>query len=187
MSFLARLKVYKTTSNEIIGKIDRRIVCQSNVVFLMFRAPLLLLAGTCYTLQLFMEGRECVQGSVGAEIRQCSNVDGDQNIITFREPFSGKTTVNGGLTDSGLGARQFSKLVTTMGIPGITAKTIKRREREIKIPIYDVAKDSCLRVIEEEIECMRLSNSCSHIGALLFKIDLAVKMGYTKITCTEEP
>lgn len=90
MSFLARLNVYKTTSNEIIGKIDRRIVCQSNVVFLMFRAPLLLLAGTCYTLQLFMEGRECVQGSVGAEIRQCSNVNGDQNTITFREPFSGK-------------------------------------------------------------------------------------------------
>ncbi|VDI57951.1 BTB/POZ domain-containing protein 1/2 [Mytilus galloprovincialis] len=96
MSFLARLKVYKTTSNEIIGKIDRRIVCQSNVVFLMFKAPLLLLAGTCYTLQLFMEGKECVQGSVGAAIRQCSNVDGDQNIITFKEPVSGNTTVNGG-------------------------------------------------------------------------------------------
>ncbi|VDI22881.1 Hypothetical predicted protein [Mytilus galloprovincialis] len=62
-----------------------------------------------------------------------------------------------GLTDSGLGARQFNKLVTTMGIPGITAKTIKRREREIKIPNYDVAKDSCLRVIEEEIECMSKS------------------------------
>ncbi|XP_076086877.1 uncharacterized protein LOC143057454 [Mytilus galloprovincialis] len=44
-----------------------------------------------------------------------------------------------------------------MGIPGITAKTIKRREREIKIPNYDVAKDSCLRVIEEEIECMSKS------------------------------
>ncbi|VDI08996.1 Hypothetical predicted protein [Mytilus galloprovincialis] len=39
-----------------------------------------------------------------------------------------------GLTDSGLGARQFNKLVTTMGIPGITAKTIKRERKGNKDP-----------------------------------------------------
>ncbi|VDI25303.1 Hypothetical predicted protein [Mytilus galloprovincialis] len=42
-----------------------------------------------------------------------------------------------------------------MGIPWITTKTIKRTERETKIPMYDVAKDSCSRVIEEDIECTR--------------------------------
>jgi hypothetical protein len=33
----------------------------------------------------------------------------------------------------------------------------------------------------------RLSESCSHIGAVLFKVEAAVKLGYTKTACTEEP
>ena len=33
----------------------------------------------------------------------------------------------------------------------------------------------------------RLSEACSHIAALLFKIEAAVRLGYTKKTCTELP
>ena len=32
----------------------------------------------------------------------------------------------------------------------------------------------------------RLGESCSHIGAMLFKIEAAVRLGYTNTTCTEQ-
>ncbi|VDI28050.1 Hypothetical predicted protein [Mytilus galloprovincialis] len=86
----------------------------------------------------------------------CERVDGAQKArINGGDQWSRLEMFEPGLTDSGLGAQHFSKLVTTMGIPWITTKTIKRTERETKIPMYDVAKDSCLRVIEEDIECTR--------------------------------
>ena len=33
----------------------------------------------------------------------------------------------------------------------------------------------------------RLGESCSHIGALLFKLEAAVRLGYTSSTCTDVP
>ena len=33
----------------------------------------------------------------------------------------------------------------------------------------------------------RLGESCSHIGALLFKIKMVVRLGYTRIACTDKP
>ena len=33
----------------------------------------------------------------------------------------------------------------------------------------------------------RLGESCSHIGALLFKVEMAVRLGYTQIACTDKP
>ncbi|KAJ8050601.1 hypothetical protein HOLleu_03864 [Holothuria leucospilota] len=32
-----------------------------------------------------------------------------------------------------------------------------------------------------------LGKSCSHIGAVLFKIEAAVRLGYTKAACTDMP
>ena len=32
-----------------------------------------------------------------------------------------------------------------------------------------------------------LGESCSHIGAILFKIEAAVRLGYTKVACTDLP
>lgn len=33
----------------------------------------------------------------------------------------------------------------------------------------------------------RLGESCTHIGAILFKIEAAVRSGFTKRACTDEP
>ena len=33
----------------------------------------------------------------------------------------------------------------------------------------------------------RLSESCSHVAAVLFKLEAAVRLGYTTKACTEEP
>ncbi|CAC5368836.1 unnamed protein product [Mytilus coruscus] len=53
-------------------------------------------------------------------------------------------------------------------------------------PWIALTKDGSVAVAH--CDCMAgLSESCSHIGALLFKIEAAVKLGYTKTACTEEP
>ena len=33
----------------------------------------------------------------------------------------------------------------------------------------------------------RLGESCSHVAAILFKLEAAVRLGYTQLTCTEQP
>ncbi|KAL3888060.1 hypothetical protein ACJMK2_000442 [Sinanodonta woodiana] len=44
------------------------------------------------------------------------------------------------------------------------------------------------RVIAAHCDCMAgLGESCSHVGALLFKIEAAVRNGYTRLACTEKP
>ena len=35
--------------------------------------------------------------------------------------------------------------------------------------------------------CFRLGESCSHVAALLFKVEAAVRLGYTRRACTELP
>lgn len=35
--------------------------------------------------------------------------------------------------------------------------------------------------------CNRLGECCSHVGALLFKVEAAVRLGYTREACTEQP
>ncbi|KAL3847209.1 hypothetical protein ACJMK2_018131 [Sinanodonta woodiana] len=43
-------------------------------------------------------------------------------------------------------------------------------------------------VIAAHCDCMAgLGETCSHIGALLFKIEAAVRLGYTSSTCTDRP
>ncbi|KAL3885006.1 hypothetical protein ACJMK2_025105 [Sinanodonta woodiana] len=43
-------------------------------------------------------------------------------------------------------------------------------------------------VIAAHCNCMAgLGETCSHIGALLFKIEAAVRLGYTSSTCTDRP
>ncbi|KAL3885690.1 hypothetical protein ACJMK2_025736 [Sinanodonta woodiana] len=51
-----------------------------------------------------------------------------------------------------------------------------------------VAVTSEGRVIAAHCDCMAgLGESCSHVGALLFKIEAAVCNGYTRLACTEKP
>ena len=33
----------------------------------------------------------------------------------------------------------------------------------------------------------RMGESCSHVGALLFKVEAAVRLGYTSVACTSQP
>ncbi|XP_013411941.1 uncharacterized protein LOC106174794 [Lingula anatina] len=49
-----------------------------------------------------------------------------------------------------------------------------------------VRKDG--QVIAAHCDCMAgLGESCSHVGALLYKIEAAVRLGYTTSACTDEP
>ena len=54
------------------------------------------------------------------------------------------------------------------------------------IPWVAINKEAT-NIIAAHCTCMAgLGESCSHIGALLFKVEAAVRCGYTKLTCTEE-
>ena len=53
-------------------------------------------------------------------------------------------------------------------------------------PWISLNKETCA-VVNAHCTCMAgLGESCSHIGGLLFKVEAAVRAGYTKRACTEE-
>jgi hypothetical protein len=59
------------------------------------------------------------------------------------------------MIEVGIGPRQVNKLVTALGIPGVSAKTLKKREREIQKPLADLATMSGHQAVQEEIEKTR--------------------------------
>ncbi|MES9904366.1 MAG: hypothetical protein ABW168_17025 [Sedimenticola sp.] len=56
------------------------------------------------------------------------------------------TTVNyiSAMVHAGIGEKHLNALLTTLGVPHINAKTLKRRERDIGPFIEKTAKESCL-------------------------------------------
>ena len=53
-------------------------------------------------------------------------------------------------------------------------------------PWVAVSRDA--KVLTAHCDCMAgLGETCSHIAAVLFKIEAAVRLGYTSVACTDEP
>ncbi len=52
---------------------------------------------------------------------------------------------------TGLGPEQVGYFFTTMNIPPITAKALKKREREIGTSIEKKAEETCKQAVQEEI------------------------------------
>ncbi|XP_063436635.1 uncharacterized protein LOC134718073 [Mytilus trossulus] len=78
------------------------------------------------------------------------------------------------MIEAGIGPRQLNKFVTALGIPGATAKTLKKREREIQKPLSEIAKTSCVNALQEEIEKTReqLNVETTAIPKLTAKYDM---------------
>ncbi|CAC5421914.1 unnamed protein product [Mytilus coruscus] len=60
------------------------------------------------------------------------------------------STSSSAMPDVGIGVRQLSRLMTIMGVPGSSERTMKKRERELFKPMVDVARDSCHEAITKE-------------------------------------
>ena len=56
-----------------------------------------------------------------------------------------------GMLDAGIGPSQVNTLLSGMNIPPVCAKTLKGREREVGPVIESMAKRSCKRALEEEL------------------------------------
>ena len=53
-------------------------------------------------------------------------------------------------------------------------------------PWVAVSRDA--KVLTAHCDCMvSLGETCSHIAAVLFKIEAALRLGYTSVACTDEP
>jgi len=82
------------------------------------------------------------------------------------------------MIEVGIGPRQVNKFVTALGIPGILAKTLKKREREIQKPLADLATTSCHQAVQEEIEKTRYNvvaqnrHICNQLFVTFWKIFL---------------
>ncbi|XP_052075942.1 uncharacterized protein LOC127714036 [Mytilus californianus] len=61
------------------------------------------------------------------------------------------------MIDVGIGVRQLSRLMTIMGVPGSSERTMKKRERELFKPMVDVARDSCHEAITKECSETRIA------------------------------
>ena len=63
----------------------------------------------------------------------------------------------------------------------------QRINDECHTPWVALSMKDTVHVIAAHCSCMAgLGESCSHIGALLFKMEAAVRLGYTKKACTSE-
>ncbi|CAC5380286.1 unnamed protein product [Mytilus coruscus] len=60
------------------------------------------------------------------------------------------------MIDVGIGVRQLSRLMTIMGVPGSSERTMKKRKRELFKPMVDVARDSCHEAITKECSETRI-------------------------------
>ena len=54
------------------------------------------------------------------------------------------------MTDAGLNCRQMNRFLTTLEVPPIHHKTVKRYERELSGSIHEVAAKSCAQALEGE-------------------------------------
>ncbi|CAC5406552.1 unnamed protein product [Mytilus coruscus] len=66
-------------------------------------------------------------------------------ILKHKHKSSPKTMI-----DVDIGVRQLARLMTIMGVPGSSERTMKKRERELFKPMVDVARDSCHEAITKE-------------------------------------
>ncbi|XP_076090454.1 uncharacterized protein LOC143062652 isoform X1 [Mytilus galloprovincialis] len=79
--------------------------------------------------------------------------------------------------------------LTEKGAPFILKADVKPSQRVNEDPHHPwVAVNSSGTVVAAHCDCMAgLSEVCSHVAALLFKIEAAGRLGYTRKACTEEP
>ncbi|CAC5388590.1 unnamed protein product [Mytilus coruscus] len=61
------------------------------------------------------------------------------------------------MIDFGIGVRHLARLMTIMGVPGSSERTMKKRERELFKPMVDVARDSCHEAITKECSETRIA------------------------------
>ncbi|CAC5420050.1 unnamed protein product [Mytilus coruscus] len=114
-------------------------------------------------LNLLNVEKEKMQGFGSYLAIRCLNCNMLNNILTNKTHYGTKgpaifdinTKAAIGMIEAGIGPRQLNKFVTALGIPGATAKTLKKREREIQKPLSEIAKTSCVNAIQEEIEKTR--------------------------------
>ncbi|VDI69646.1 myosin V [Mytilus galloprovincialis] len=114
-------------------------------------------------LNLLNVEKEKLQGFGSYLTIRCLNCNMLNNILTNKTHYGTKgpaifdinTKAAIGMIEAGIGPRQLNKFVTALGIPGATAKTLKKREREIQKPLSEIAKTSCVNALQEEIEKTR--------------------------------
>ncbi|MEW8544186.1 MAG: hypothetical protein AB2693_11690 [Candidatus Thiodiazotropha sp.] len=68
-----------------------------------------------------------------------------------------------GMIHAGIGEKHLNAFLTTLAIPSISPKTLKRRERDIGPFIEKTAKESCERASYEE-KLMTINESASYSG-----------------------
>ena len=77
------------------------------------------------------------------------------------------------MIEVGIGPRQVNKFVTAIGIPGVSAKTFRKMEREIQKLLADLTTMSCHQAVQEEIEKTRYNVDAQnrrHIRNQLFVV-----------------
>ena len=78
-------------------------------------------------------------------------------MIIFIHSFTYSSISFPGMVHAGLGSYQMDTLLSTINIPSMHHKTMKRREREVSGGVSQVASESCSAALQEEAEATRSS------------------------------
>lgn len=57
-----------------------------------------------------------------------------------------------GMLNTGIGETHLNNLLSVLNVPGISKKTLKKREREVGKNVEAIAKECCEEALQEEIK-----------------------------------